>query len=194
MSTRNLLSPRLAARVWTLLAGVGLLLVGGPERANARDCGRTVSEPWRGTWEVTVDYVDRKTGALVASDVSTAAICPGIPIMPQLSNTLTSCIANSSDRAIKLSCLAKHALRHGCNVFVDVTFDSRLDGDAWNGAGHWAAKVVGHCEHLDFGEDFVVSGRRLSRQAACEPTGPSLVERFFPHGALIPVLGNGVTP
>ena len=62
--------------------------------------------------------------------------------------------------------------------------------DAWNGAGHWTAKVVGQCEHLEFGEDIVVSGRRLSREAACGSQEPSLVERFFTHSALIPVLGR----
>ena len=182
-----------AARVGTILATVGLLLVAGAANGDAPNCSPTIPRSWRGTWEVTVDWIDRESGALLASDVSTASICPGIPIKPPLLNTLTNCSGKSGDRALELSCRAKYSPRRGCNVFVDMDFESDLDGDAWNGEGHWTAKVVGNCEHLDLGEDFVVSGRRLSRQAVCESNGPSLVERFFLHGALIPVLGNGVT-
>ena len=179
-----------AARVGTILATVGLLLVAAPAKSIAHDRDQGVTRPWRGTWEVTVDYVDRKTGALMATDVTTEAICPGMPIKPPLLDTLLNCTRAGGDRALNLSCRAKHTPRRGCNVFVNVDFESVLDGDAWNGAGHWTAKVVGQCEHLDFGEDFVVSGRRLRRDAACGSEEPSLVERFFIHSALIPVLGR----
>ena len=172
------------------LATAGLLLVAGPAESIAPNQCQGITSAWRGTWEVTVDYIDRKTGALVATDVTTAAVCPGMPIKPPLLNTQLHCSGSGGDRALDLSCHAKRTLRLGCNVFVDVDFESVRDGDAWNGAGHWTAKVVGQCEHLDFGEDIVVSGRRLSREAACGSQEPSLVERFFTHSALIPVLGS----
>lgn len=179
-----------AAGVGARLATIGLLLVAGPAKAAGHDRHLSVTDAWRGMWEVTVDYVDPKTGALMATDVTTAPICPGAPIKPPLLNTLSSCSGSSGDGAIKLSCRAKHAPRRGCNVLVDVSFESDLNGDAWNGAGQWTAKVVGDCEHLELGEDFVVSGRRLSRRVLCESEEPSLVERFFVHGPLIPVIGR----
>jgi hypothetical protein len=175
-----------------VLATLGLLVATGPA-GGAQECNQGITKAWRGMWEVTVDYVDRESGALVASDTSTAAICPGMPIKPALLNTAASCSGSAADRGLRVSCRAKYSPRRGCNAFVDVEFDSRLSGDAWNGEGHWTAKVVGNCEHAELGEDFVVSGRRLNRQAACEPGGPSLVERFFLHSALIPVLGSGAT-
>jgi hypothetical protein len=181
-----------SACVAALLATVGLLLVAPPVRG-AQDCGQGITKAWRGMWEVTVDYIDRESGALLASDTSTAAICPGMPIKPSLLNTLLSCSGSGGDRGLEVSCRAKYSPRRGCNAFADLDFESNLSGDAWNGFGHWTAKVVGSCEHLELGEDFVVSGRRLSRQAACASAGPSLVERFFRHGALIPVLGKGAT-
>ena len=41
-------------------------------QGHANDRALTVPEAWRGTWEVTVAYRDRETGALVATDVTTA--------------------------------------------------------------------------------------------------------------------------
>jgi hypothetical protein len=169
-----------------------MLLVNGPASA-AQDCGQGITKAWRGMWEVTVDYIDRESGALLASDTSTAAICPGMLIKPELLNTTLSCSGSAGDRGMKVSCRAKYSPRRGCNALVDLDFVSDLSGDAWNGFGHWTAKVDGNCEHIELGEDFVVSGRRLTRQAVCESGGPSLVERFFLHSALIPVLGNGAT-
>jgi hypothetical protein len=69
----------LAVVGWTLLASVA---------ARQAQGALTVPAEWRGTWEVTVNYRDRATGALVATDVTTEAICPGEPIAPPLLNTL----------------------------------------------------------------------------------------------------------
>lgn len=181
----------IASRVGPLLVAVGLLLFSGVAHGG-QDCGQGITKAWRGMWEVSVDYIDRDSGALLASDVTTAAICPGMPVKPPLLNTMLNCSGSAGDRGIKISCRAKYSPRRGCNAHVDIEFDSRLNGDAWNGQGHWTANVVGNCEHARLGEDIVVSGRRLSRDAACKSGGPSLVERFFLHGALIPVLGKGV--
>ena len=72
-----------------LTAATGLIAFGASMPKGQRtDDGLTVPEAWRGTWEVTVTYRDRATGALVATDVTTAAICSGEPIVPPLLNTL----------------------------------------------------------------------------------------------------------
>ena len=88
-----------------------------------------VPEAWRGTWEVTVSYRDRETGALVAEDVTTAAICPGEPITPPLLSTALRCTGQAADRRIALYSIAKHSPRPGCNVFVEAALESRRDGD-----------------------------------------------------------------
>lgn len=173
-----------------LLVVSGFLLLAGVLKGQAEDNGLTVPEAWRGKWEVTVAYRDRETGALVATDVTTAAICPGEPIVPPVLNTFLHSSGQANESNIGLSCHAKHSPRPGCNLFVEVSFNSHRDGDTWTGAGSWTARVVGNCEHLNFGEDFVVSGRRVRQDAACDGEGSSLVHRFFAHGALVPVLGG----
>jgi hypothetical protein len=171
-------------------AVVGLLLLGSPATSRASGSCPGIAASWRGTWEVTVDYIDRKTGALVATDVTTAAICPGMPIKPPLLSTLSSFTEHGGDRGLNVAYRAKHTPQRGCNVFVEVAFHSVRNGDSWNGTGHWTATGVGNCTHFDAGEDFVVSGTRLSRSATCGFKEPSLVERFFAHNALIPFLGR----
>ena len=59
-----------------------VLVAGGPKGHTNQGGIHTIPESWRGTWEVTVAYRDRNTGALVATDVTTAEICPGEPIIP----------------------------------------------------------------------------------------------------------------
>ena len=66
----------------TVIAGVVVLGAGVPKGHTVPDRIQTIPESWRGTWEVTVAYRDRDTGALVATDVTTAEICPGEPIIP----------------------------------------------------------------------------------------------------------------
>ena len=144
-----------------------------------------IPEAWRGTWKVTVAYRDHETGALVATDVTTAEICPGEPIMPALLSTSLHCSANADDNEIGVLCSAKHSPRPGCNVFVNADLDSQREGNNWSGTGRWSAKVVGNCEHVTFGEDFVVSGTRVSREAACFGVRSSLVRRFFVHPGLV---------
>ncbi|MCM3903519.1 MAG: hypothetical protein ND866_17585, partial [Pyrinomonadaceae bacterium] len=62
----------------------GLVVSAGVRKEHTvQDRIHTIPEAWRGTWEVTVAYRDRETGALVATDVTTAAICPGEPIIPR---------------------------------------------------------------------------------------------------------------
>ena len=173
-------------------AAAGLIALGAGARKDGRGgSGLMVPEAWRGTWEVTVSYRDRETGALVAEDVTTASVCPGELVVPPLLSTALRCTGQAAEGRIDVSCGAKYSPRPGCNVFVEAKLDSRRDGDSWNGAGSWTAKVVGNCEHMNFGEDFVVTGRRVSHEAACDGVRASLVHRFFAHSALVPVLGGG---
>src|SRR5687768_11212127 len=67
-----------------------------------------VPEAWRGTWEVTVTYRDRETGATVATDVTTTAICPGEPIMPPLLDTSLHFSGAADNNKIEISGRAKH--------------------------------------------------------------------------------------
>jgi hypothetical protein len=164
------------------------------EKGDANGKDLTVPEAWRGTWEVTVTYRDRETGATVATDVTTAAICPGEPIMPRLLDTSLHFSGAAASNNIGVSCRAKHSPLPGCNVFVDAGLESQRDGDTWSGTGNWTAKIVGNCEHLNFGEDFIVTGRRLSREAACGGERASLVQRFFAHTALVFVLEGEEIP
>jgi len=60
------------------IALIGIAITASPPQS--RD--QTIPEAWIGTWEVSVDYRDRQTGALVATDVTTDEICPGDPIIP----------------------------------------------------------------------------------------------------------------
>jgi len=183
-------APRKASVLLVMLAAAGsLLFVGAPKR-QAHNGGLTIPESWRGTWEVTVAYRDHATGRLVASEVSTSAICPGEAIAPPLLNTLLKLTGVANDSHLNLTGRAKYAPRPGCNAFVNVNFESQRHGDIWHGTGSWTARVEGNCDHLNFGEDFVVTARRLSSEAACAGESLSLVERFFAHNALVPVLGR----
>ena len=173
-------------------AVVALVALGVGARNDGKSAGDLmVPEAWRGMWEVTVSYRDRETGALVAEDVTTAEVCPGEPVVPPLLSTALRCTGRTDERRIALYCSAKHSPRPGCNVFVEAALESRRDGEMWNGTGKWTAKVVGNCEHLIFGEDVVVTGRRVNSEAACDGPSASLVHRFFAHSALVPVLGGG---
>ncbi|SRR6266480_1439912 len=152
------------------------------------DDDEKIPESWRGTWKVTVAYRDHETGALVERDVTTAEICPGEPIIPDLAIKSLRCSVDTEGNEIEVLCSAKRSLQPGCNVFVNTALDSKRDGDKWSGTGSWTAKVVGSCEHLNFGEDFRVSGIRVSNQASCDGEKSSLVRRFFAHPLLVPVL------
>ena len=165
------------------------------------DDDETVPEVWRGTWEVTVAYRDHETGALIATDVTTAAICPGEPIMPALTIKSLRCAANAGDDEIGALCSAKHSPFPGCKVFFNTVLDSQREGEIWSGKGSWTAKVVGSCvsserkcpgcEQLTFGEDFTVSGTRVSTEAACDGEQSSLVRRFYTHPELFQFLAEG---
>ena len=155
------------------------------QQTNQKGDNEKIPESWRGTWKVTVAYRDHETGALVSTDVTTAEMCPGEPIIPDLAINSLNCSANANVNLIGALCSAKHSPFPGCNVFVDTDLDSKRTGDIWSGTGRWTAKVVGNCEHIGFGEDFEVSGTRVSSNAACSGVRSSLVQRFFPHPGLI---------
>ena len=165
------------------------------------DDDETVPEAWRGTWEVTVAYRDHETGALIATDVTTAAICPGEPIIPALTIKSLRCSTDAADNEIGALCSAKHSPMPGCKVLVNTVLDSTREGEIWSGKGSWTARVVGsclqgerlcpNCEQLSFGEDFVLAGIRVSYEAACDGETSSLVRSFFAHPALVPILAVG---
>ena len=155
------------------------------QQTNQKGDNEKIPESWRGTWKVTVAYRDHETGALVATDVTTAEMCPGEPIIPDLAIKSFNCSANADDNEIGALCNAKHSPLPGCNVFVNTELDSKRKGEIWSGTGRWTARIVGNCEHISFGEDFVVSGTRVSSEAACFGVRSSLVQRFFAHPELI---------
>ncbi|MEP6707660.1 MAG: hypothetical protein ABJC05_09080 [Pyrinomonadaceae bacterium] len=155
------------------------------------DDDEKIPESWRGTWKVTVASRDHQTGRLVATEVITAEICPGESIIPDLVIKSLKCSANADDKEIGGLCSAKYSPRPGCNVFVNGDLDSQRDGETWRGAGSWSAKIVGNCEHLNFGEDFIVSGKRVSTFAACAGEHSSLVRGFFAHSRLGRFLAEG---
>jgi hypothetical protein len=161
------------------------------QQTNQKEDAEKIPEAWRGTWKVTVAYRDHATGALVATDVTTAEICPGEPIIPDLAIKSLNCAATANDNEIGALCSAKHSPFPGCNVFVTTELDSKREGNTWSGTGRWTAKVVGTCEHVSFGEDFVVSGTRVSTDAACFGVKSSLVRRFFAHPELIRFFAEG---
>src|SRR6266480_1269119 len=111
-----------------------------------------IPEAWRGTWKVTVAYRDHETGAVVATDVTTAAICPSEPIIPALALKSLNCSVSADDNEIGALCSAKQSPFPGCNVFVTTELDSKRKGKIWSGTGRWTAKIVGTCEHVSFGE------------------------------------------
>lgn len=154
--------------------------------------GQTIPEAWRGIWEVTVAYRDHETGALIATDVSTAEICPGEPIIPPQLGGLVRCSNEVNEGQIGVSCQRlQRAIRSvGCNAFVEISLDSQREGDTWSGTGSWSVNFVGKCDQTNFGEDIVVSGTRVSNEAACEGEQSSLGRRFFMHPALIPILAG----
>jgi hypothetical protein len=161
-----------------------------------------IPEAWRGSWEVTVAYRDHQTGTLLATDISTASICPGEPILPDSLIRRAECAKLINDHEISTMCGAIHMPMPGCVVFINTALDSRRDGETWTGTGSWRARVVGFCARPEpkhswpkfdrntFGEDFVVSGTRVSNQATCNNARPSLLESFFAHSELTPILGG----
>ena len=164
------------------------------QKGDDKDDDEKIPEAWRGTWKVTVAYRDHQTGRLVATDVTTAAICPGEPIMPPLLSTSLHCSGETGGSEIGVLCSAKHSPRPGCNVFVNADLESQRDGETWSGTGSWSAKVVGNCEHINFGQDFVVSGTRISTFAACDGQQLSLVHRFFAHPGIVTILSERSMP
>lgn len=167
-----------------LFSGIaGIAAVGASQRAEGSHTETAVPELWRGTWQVSVSHHDPQTGALMLLDSTTTVMCPGEPIVPPMFHTRMSCSEEASEDGIGFSCYAKHSPEHGCNVFAEAALESKRDGDTWSGTGSWNAKVVGNCEHHDFGANMIVTGRRISSEAACDTNNSSLLERFFTHGA-----------
>ena len=180
--------------VISAIAGLVALVAGVPQGHSNQDRGsQTVPEAWRGMWKVTVDYRDHETGALVATDVSTAQMCPGEPIIPPQLNGVVRCSTAAADSEIGMSCQRfQRMIRNaGCNVFVEAELDSQRDGDTWTGTGSWFVNFVGKCDQTNFGEDVVVSGTRMSNEAACAGEQSSLVQGFFAHPLLVPIFAEG---
>jgi hypothetical protein len=169
----------------------GLVAFGAARPQKQSTTGQTLPESWRGTWEVTVEYRNRETGGLVATEVTTAEICANESVLPALLDTRINCSVVADAGELGIVCRAKHSPQPGCNVFVEAGLESQRDGDMWNGTGSWKAKVVGECEHQNFGEDIVVKGRRLSSEAVCGGPPRNLIQEFFAHGALVSVLKGG---
>ena len=175
-----------------IIAAAGLFVTGAELARNDSDeRNPTVPERWIGTWEVTVDYRDRQTGALLASDVSTNEICPGDPIVPPQLAAYVRCSNAAAKGDLTISCHNWHRMiEPGCNALGNVEFKSTLDGDSWTGSGNWSGNLVGKCIQANYVEDFVVSGKRISPKVSCDRGSSSLVEKFFLHSRLVPFLGG----
>ena len=133
----------------------------------------------------------RRNRALVATDISTAPICPGEPIFPPQLNEQVSCSVSHRDSEIGIRCVRVQPSRDlFCKQSVEARLDSKRDGDTWSGAGSWSVSGTGVCYPFSFRQDFVVSGRRLSSEAACAGEPSSLVQSFFPHPGLVPILAE----
>ena len=175
-----------------IIASAGLLIGSEVPRDNSAQRDQTIPEAWIGTWEVSVDYRDRQTGALLATDVTTDEICPGDPIIPPQLATLVRCSSEAATGDLSISCHKWHKTipGSGCNAFGDIEFKSQFDGNSWAGTGSWSAKSVGKCVHANYAEDFVVTGKRISTKASCDRGSSSLVEKFFLHNRLVPFLAG----
>ena len=153
---------------------------------------RTIPDSWSGVWEVTVDYRDGTTGALVATDVTTSEICPGEPIIPPELNAIARCADEVTDSVMGVAChnFQKFA-EPSCNSFSSIEFSSKRKGDSWNGKGKWSANLSAKCIQPKYTETFVVTGRRISRNASCDRAASSLVQKFFLHSRIVPFLQGG---
>lgn len=174
-----------------MIASAGFVIGSEVLRDNSAQRGRTIPDAWIGTWEVTVDYRDRQTGALLATDVTTDEICPGEPIIPPQLDTYVRCSSEAAMRDFGISCNWHRTIPgSGCNAFGNIEFKSKFDGDSWVGNGTWSANSVGKCTHANYVEDFVVSAKRISTKASCDRKSSSLVEKFFLHNRLVPFLAG----
>jgi|ERR1043165_44739 hypothetical protein len=175
-----------------IIASAGFVIGSEVPKNNFAKDNQTIPEAWIGSWEVTVDYRDRQTGALLTTDVTTDEICPGEPIIPPQLATLVHCSSEAAMGDLNISCHNWHKTipGSGCNAFGDLEFTSQLDGDSWTGAGSWSAKSVGKCTHANYVEDFVVSAKRISTKTSCDRGSSSLVEKFFLHNRLVPFLAG----
>ena len=173
-----------------VIAGVVVLGAGVPKSHTVRDRIQSVPEAWRGTWEVTVAYRDRDTGALVATDVTTAEICPGEPIIPPQLRAQVLCSDQIADSDIGVSCRNRQmGIRdRGCDFSAAAELATQRNGESWSGTGSWSVNFVGNCSQTTQAEDFVVSGTRISTEAACDAEPSSLLEKFFAHSNLVPAL------
>ena len=175
------------------IAGLVALGAGVPKGHTNQDRrGQTIPEAWRGTWKVTVDYRDHETGALIATDVITAEICPGEVLIPAQLDALFRCSSEVADSQIGFSCqpVPRSIRNPGCNGFVETSLDSQREGDTWSGTGSWSVNFVGKCDQSSFGQDVVVSGTRVSNETACGDKQSSLVRDFFARPELVPLLAE----
>ena len=171
-----------------------------PAGLNGKDKSRseTITEDWRGTWQVSVAYRDHETGIVMGTDISTTSICPGEAILPASLGRKAACATRTSDQGISALCGAIQLAAPGCVVFIDALLDTHRSGEVWSGTGSWRALLVGACAHPEpknfkqntFGEDFVVNGTRISNHPNCDTTRPSLLESVFARPELSPVLGG----
>lgn len=149
----------------------------------------TTPEAWGGTWEVTVAWFYGESDSPFAVDTIADTICPGEPLVPEISAGALHCLAKGSTQKIRLRCLAHVSLEHACHGVVDARLDSRRDGDSWNGEGRWKVKVVGRCPPFRDEQTVVITGTRISSdQSACADGRESLVQRFFQNDWLIYML------
>ena len=176
---------------FTAFAVIAALFATFPQ-GHAETSLEPVPESWRGRWQVTVEYRDRDTGSLTATDITTTSICPGEPIVPTVLSTLLHVSGESSDNQLRFSCNAKHSPVPGCNIFVEADLDTVRNGDDWTGTGSWNARSVGACEHLEFGENIVVTGRRIGSEVVCDGAPRSLVQRVFPNSGIVPAIAQEV--
>ena len=172
------------------ISGLVVFGVGVPKGHTVQSHIQTIPEAWRGTWEVTVAYRNHETGDLVVTNVITDEICPGEPIIPPQLQAFARCSNQVAANEIGVSCQNRQRMIRdtGCDTFGAAELTSQRDGDSWSGTGSWSVSHVGNCTGTTKAEDFVVSGTRISTEAACDAEPSSLLQRFFVHSELVPFL------
>src|SRR5688572_29677904 len=116
----------------TVIAGVVVLGAGVTNSHTVPGLIQTIPETWRGTWEVTVSYRDRDTGALVATDVTTAEICPGEPVIPPQLRAQVLCSDQIADNGIGISCRNRQTgIRdRGCDYSAAAELATQRNGES----------------------------------------------------------------
>jgi hypothetical protein len=125
---------------------------------------------------------------VLASDTARTTVCAGQALLPAVPPNVLRCTGATGSDLADVSCQLKVSPRPGCNLFLEARLQSDRQGDSWSGTGTWKMRSAGSCTHVERGEDFVLTARRLDRTADCAPALPSLGAVLFSRLAIVPFL------